>query len=336
MFGTLATLTLCLAVPGDEKANPKLQASGEIGILVPGIPVSSPKIVRIEGKPPTIVYPPSRRSNKVLDIGEYRVAVDEGVDWQGKIAYVALTYQLVVVDAKTGKTLWHVGESAFWDTVTFENLTKPNEPAQWAVVLKSSDNPEYSQCYDLNSGKELALRGAQAPPRGTALKPRKAWSGSAGVGKKAIHTIVGSVDEWSNLRKELFGDKPPGIPEASEIDFAKEMLLVLYSGETILSSGLSPALVVESDKNLLIRVKVHSYQLLVNGLSEIPVEHAYGLVLLPRRPNQPVVLEFNDQIYIGGPEFWKEKERLTLRTGPAPKSKEDRKREAHPCLQDSR
>jgi hypothetical protein len=313
---------------------PKRQAPDHDGVesSVPGIPVADPKIVRTEGKPPTIIYPPSRRSNKWLDVGDYRVGADDGVDWQGKTAYLALSPHIVVVDAKTGKTLWHAGESAFWNTITFENLAKANEPAQWAVVLKSSAYPNLSQCYDLNSGKRLALRGAPPLPPGTVLKPRKAWSGSAGVGKKEVHTVLGSAEEWSKLRKGLFGDKPQGIPEASEIDFATEMLLVLYSGETMMSRGLSPALVVENEKTVVIRVNVHTYQVMLSnlGASKIPVEHPYGLVVLPRRLNKPVVLEFNDQHYIGGPEFWKEKERLTYKDGPAAESKKDRKREPRP------
>jgi hypothetical protein len=297
-----------------QKQDPGIESS------VPGIPVASPKIVRKEGQPPTIFYPPSRRSNKWVDAGEYLVGVDEGVEWQGKVAYYSLTHNLVVVDAKTQKTLWHSGDSAFWNTITFENLAKPNEAAQWAVVLKSTAYPEYSQCYDLNTGKRFALRGDPPKPPGT-LTPRKHWSGSAGVNKAAVHTIVGLGDDWSKLRKRLFGDNPKAIPDVTDIDFTKEMLLVLYSGESSMHNGMSPALVVESDGNLVVRVKVHSYQIVLTGNSEIPVEHPYGLVILPRRLNTPVVLEYNEQVYIGAPEFWKEKERLVLKDEPPPDAK---------------
>jgi hypothetical protein len=161
------------------------------------------------------------------------------------------------------------------------------------------------------------------------LKPRKTWSGSTGVSKKGIFTLIGSAEEWSKLRTELFGDTPQGIPGASEIDFTKEMLLVLYSGETSMSNGLSPALVVDGDQNMVVRVNVHTYQLMLSRGSKIPVEHPFGLVVLPRRPNKPVVLEYNNQIYIGGPELWSEKDRVSLKNPSAAESKEDRKRGHH-------
>jgi hypothetical protein len=294
----------------DKKQDPD---PGGIASLVPGIPIAAPKIVRKEGQPPIIIYPPSRRSNKWVDAGDGRVGVDEGVEWQGKVAYYSLTCNLVVVDAKTQKTVWHTGDSAFWDTITFENLAKPNQAAQWAVVLKSTTYPEYSQFYDLNSGKRLALRGNPPKPPGTTIKPRKHWSGSAGIGKEAKRLLVGSGDEWSNLRKELFGDNPMGIPDVGDIDFTREMLLVLCSGETTMHNGMSPALVVDGDKSMVVRVKIHSYQINLTGNSKIPIEHPYGLVVLPRRIDKPVILEYNEQIYIGGPEFWKERERLVLK-----------------------
>lgn len=325
MAARLVFLFVGLYMPVDDKAKQQERSGGGISSTVPGIPISDPKIAREEGKPPIIVYPPSRASKKWIDVGEFMVGVDGGIEWQGKTAYLSLTQNLVVVDAKTEKTLWHAGESAFWDTVTFENMAKANEPAQWAVVLKSSWLPRYSQCYDLTSGKRFALRGGPPLPPGTVLKPRKSWSGSAGVQKEEIRKLVGSAEEWSKLRKKLFGDKPQEIPEANEIEFTTEMLLVLYLGETICRDGLSPALIVEGEQNLLVRVKVHGYQIAAIGKdSKIPTEHPYGLVILPRRPKKPVVLEYNEQHYINGPELWKEAARLTLNGANAVETKKSR------------
>jgi hypothetical protein len=316
MISILAVLLTYTAVAADAQEKKQDQDRGGMESSVPGIPVASPKVVRKEGQPPIIIYPPSRRSTKWVDAGDFLVGVDGGLEWQGKIAYYSLTFNLVVVDAKTEKTLWHTSASAFWDTITFENLAKANETTQWAVVLRSSEYPGYSQYYDLNSGKKFALRGDPPQPSGTTLTPRKHWEGSAGVNKDAVHTLVGSDDEWSKLRQKLFGDRPTGIPDSSDIDFTKEMLLVLYSGESFQRNGLSPALVVEGEKNLVVRVRVHGYQIMITADSKLRIEHPYGLVILPRRLNKPVVLEYNEQIYIGAPEFWKERERLVLKGEP--------------------
>jgi hypothetical protein len=324
MSSTLAVLLLSVVLPAEDPVRAQVQSGGGVESTVPGVPIADPKIVRERGKPPTIVYPPSRLSKKQIDVGDYLVGVDDGVEWQGKVAYYSLFQDLIVANATTGKTLWHARDSAFWDTVTFENLARPNDPPNWAVVLKSSGHPGFSQGYQLASGKRLALRGSPPQPSGTVLHPRKTWSGSAGVRREATAKVVGSAEEWSKLRKEVFVHKAQGIPEASEIDFGKEMLLALYLGETTNRNGLSPALVVESDARILVRVKVHSYQSVITSSSSIRAEHPYGLITLPRGPGKPLVLEYDDQIYIGGPEIWKEKERLTLAAGPVGEPKRER------------
>src|SRR5947209_7501547 len=103
MLATLAVLLMCGSPPADEK--PKQQESGSVSSTTPGVPVAVPKIVREDGKPPMIIYPPSRASKKWIDVGNLKVAVDEGIEWQGKIAYFAITDNLVIVDAKSEKTL---------------------------------------------------------------------------------------------------------------------------------------------------------------------------------------------------------------------------------------
>src|SRR5262245_28858787 len=179
MISIVAVLFVYMNFAADDDDKDKKQEPGHrgIGSYVPGVDVSSPKIVRKDGVPPIITYPPSRESTKWIDAGEYRVGVDGGVEWEGKIAYYSLTQNLVVVDAKSGKTLWHTGDSAFWNILTFENLAKANEAAQWAVVLTSTAYPGYSQCYELNTGKRLPLRGDPPKPPGTIVSPRKHWSG---------------------------------------------------------------------------------------------------------------------------------------------------------------
>jgi len=97
-------------------------------------------------------------------------------------------------------------------------------------------------------------------------------------------------------------------------------------GEESMSKGVTPALVVESDKSILVRVKIHYYQsIMLPGVEfKEELDHSYGLIVLPRRPNKPVVLAYNEQCYIGGPEFWKEKDRLTLESNPNVKTNKER------------
>jgi hypothetical protein len=273
------------------------------------IPERKPEITQEPGKPPIIVYSASRSSSKWLETPDrLNVAVDEGIEWQGKKAFLALTYHLLIVDTKTGKVLWSSSVGAFWDTITFVNTAKENEAAKWAVALRSSRNSGFQETYDLETGRKLELTGVTPLPAGTPLTPRKAWSGSAGIRGDKLYRLVGSAEEWSTLRKELFGEQPKDIPAATDIDFSKEMLLVCYMGKASNCRGIRPDVVVEDDERVLLRLSRSTYQ----SMGRLPDEYPYGLIVLPRRPGKAHVLEFNRQNLIGGPPMWKEFIRLTL------------------------
>lgn len=254
------------------------------------------------GQPPSITYPGSRSSSGWIDVGGSQVAVSEGVEWQGKIAYLSLTFDLVVADAKTKKALWRSSVGAFWDTITFENQAKAGEPAKWALLLKSSRKPEYQQAYDLSTGAKLELKGGPAEPDGKPFTPRQSWSGSAGVRDEKHYALVRSADEWTKLRRELFGAEPKGIPDAKEIDFAKEMLLVCYAGKATNWNGISVQAGADNDQRLLLRLRRATYQ----SMGDVGHEHPYGLFALPKLEGKKLVLEYNRQNLIGGPEIWRE------------------------------
>jgi hypothetical protein len=274
------------------------------------VPVSRPKVEQEPGKPPTIVYPQSRRSTAFVETRDgTSVAVDEGVEWQGKVAYLSLTFELVVVDAKTKKAVWSANIGGFWDTITFEDRAKAGGPPHWVLVLRSSRRPEFAQDYDLETGKEGELRGGASKPAGRPLAVRKSWSGSAGVRDERTYCLIGNAQEWTKLRAELFGAEPTDIPTAGDVDFTKEMLLVCYAGKAHNWKGTSIELAVEDESRMHLRLNRATYQS-IGGVGE---EHPYGLFILPRRESTPVVLEYNRQNLIGGPPFWKEFTRIELK-----------------------
>src|SRR5581483_10144739 len=155
------------------------------------------------------IYPPSRASTGWVESkAGTLVAVAESLEWQGRIAYLSLTFDLVVVDAKTKKLLWSANVGAFWDTITFENLAKDGAEPRWALALRSSAKPEYQQNYDLVSGQKLELAGLQPFPAGRPFTPRTIWSGSAGMRDEKLYRLVRTAQEWAKLRPELFGTEP--------------------------------------------------------------------------------------------------------------------------------
>ena len=133
------------------------------------VPVAKPKIVQAEGQPPTIVYAASRTSTGWLEVpGSGRVAIDGGVEWQGRVAYLSLTFNVVVQDAATKKVLWAKSVGALWDTITFENTAAPGQKPAWSLLLKFP-------------GAMGDLGGGPGQLKGVPVKPRHSWSGSEGV-----------------------------------------------------------------------------------------------------------------------------------------------------------
>ena len=327
VIASMAGLVLGASVIAQEKdTSPPKQEKGQQGggsfsshSFKDGkeVPISKPVIRQEPGKPPVIIYPGSRQSSKVVykPNGE-GYAIDQGAEWQGKTAYFAITTSiLLLTDTKTGDVLWATGTSAFWDTITFVNVAKANETAKWAVAVRSTEYPGYQQTHDLETGRKLELTGGPAPPAGKTVTPRKVWSDSAGVRKEKLYRLVGSAEEWTQLRQELYGGQPKDIPSASDIDFTKEMLLICYQGKTSQCRGLNPELVVENDDRVVVRLSESTYQFFsLNGMTvdDIPVEHPYGLIVLPKRVGKVHILERNTQHYLGGPPFWKEFNRVTL------------------------
>jgi len=155
----------------------------------------------------------------------------------------------------------------------------------------------------------LSAQDGPAIPEGKPLVPRKVWKGSAGEVDARRYQLVTSAEEWTKLRTELFGAMPRDIPQASDIDFSKEVLLVCHGGKARNWAGISVELAVENNDRLLVRLYRHTYQ--TEGKSK--VEYPYGLIVLPRLVDKEYVLEYNRQNLIGGQPMWKEFMRLSLK-----------------------
>ncbi len=303
----VCTLTMevlsCMA--GQPPAPPPPQARGSFRVESFGPAANKLEknlITSTKDEPPRIVYAGSRTSRKFLSTGQGNQAVDDGISWQGKTAYLSLTFELILVDDKTSQTAWTIWTGAFWDTITFANTAEAGKPAVWVVELQSSRHPEYRQQYDLATGKQLALIGKPAAPSGTPIKPRLEYRGSAGLVEGKEYRLVTSLEEWNTLRARLFPADTRSLPSEKDINFSKEVALVCYAGKSVNWNGISSELVVENDQRVLIRLHRHTYQ----SFGKTPDTYPYGIIVLPRVAGKDYVLEYNRQNLIGGPPMWKE------------------------------
>ena len=73
-------------------------------------------------QPPVVTYGTSRESKEWIEIGGSSVAIDHGAEWHGVLVYLSLTFDLVAVDPKTKKAIWHADVGAFWNGFTFKEV----------------------------------------------------------------------------------------------------------------------------------------------------------------------------------------------------------------------
>jgi len=251
-------------------------------------------------EPPSITYGPKRTSKKWVESRGVLVAVDKGISWKGKTAYLSLTYDLVLVDAQTGKTVWSARVGAFWNKMTFNKVTKTDGRKVWAVELRPGNSARGVQYHDLATGKRIAV--ASQKPVGKAIKAIKAWSGSGSNNKQPIRRLVTSQAEWDKLRKRMFGGRTANkTPAFSQIDFTKQVVLVISDGITSNCRGISLRSGYASKTRLLLRLRHHYYQSMGKSRPEWP----YGVFVLSRQPGKKYVVQRNTQRYIGGPPIWK-------------------------------
>lgn len=263
-----------------------------------------------DNTPPSISYGGQRQSKTWVETPKGQVAVDDGIEWEGVRVYLSLTWDLVVVDAKNGKTLWNRSVSAFWNGLAIKEVTAEKDKKTWAVELRTTSRDpkekDLTQLYELKSGKELPVPGAPGKPAGTALKP-KVFSGDASNLDKGFTVTVSTSENWDTVRDKMFkGLDKVSAPLAKDVDFEKDIVLVVSEGDTFNCRGIECAEAFEDDKRILVRLQRQTFQTL-GGASQL---RPYGIFVLPRAEKKAYIIEHNRQRYIGGPPLWAETKRF--------------------------
>jgi len=263
-----------------------------------------------EKKPPSITYSGQRSSKTWVETPTGSVAVDDGIEWEGIKVYLSLTWNLVAVDAKTQKTLWSQHVSAFWNGMAIREVEVEPGKKTWAVELRPGPRERQAQgltaLHDLKTGKEIKLPG-QAKGLGTVVKPRKEWSGATSNLPRAFNLLVTTADNWTKTRERMFtGLDKAEAPLAKDIDFEKEVVLVVSHGDSWNCRGLGCAEAFQDDQRILFRLAAQTYQTSGGGVRCRP----YGICVLPRVEKKAYVVERNRQRYIGGPPLWEEMARF--------------------------
>lgn len=255
-----------------------------------------------------VTYGDSRESREWITLpGGTGVAVDEGIEGHGVKAYLSLTGDLVVVDAKTAKVRFHRGGCFVWKTLAFarhegETVIELSDPHDGGNYVKrfGLDGTEIRQ-KQANLGKPVALldhwtgdwcgiASRSAFVVSAAENWRAFWTKFAGAGQSLPETRAG--------RPSVALD-----PAAPEIDFSKALAVVVLGGDRSNSSGFTRYGVWEDAERMLLRVRDNSYQTGGRFGGAVRVR-PYGLFVVPRT-GKKIVVEMNVQRYIAGPPRWK-------------------------------
>ncbi len=268
---------------------------------------------------PAIEYGKSRESTGWVDTSEGRVAVDKGIEWQGVKAYLSLTCDLVVVEAKSNKTLWSKSVGAFWNRMSFAEIGAKAGKKVWAVELKPAsevtDGKDAKAYYEITTGNELKQKNGSDVPSGQSFRPRKIEMGSASCLSKPFTVIVSTLENWKLLQKKMFDDKEKlsgavskqqWAPQSFDsVDFSKEVILVTSAGSSWNCWGLGVQEAFEDEHRIMVRLARATFQTLGPDGGAIAVR-PFGIFVLPKSESKAYVLEQNTQGYIGGPALWKE------------------------------
>jgi hypothetical protein len=269
--------------------------------------------------PPSITYGGTRTSKAWIQTpGGMSVAVDEGVEWQGVKVYLSLTSELIGVDPKTGKAIWAEDVGAFWNRVTFAEIEAEPGKKIWAVELRPGkderEGGDKAQHHDLKTGRVIPPK--EKPPEGTGFKPRKEWKGAHSQVAARFRLLVGTKENWERVVQRMFEEqKDPAPPEFGEIDWEKEVVLVVSDGDGWNCDGISCEGAWESESRILVRLRHHYYQTAGPDGGGVKVR-PFGVFVLPRREGRAIVVERNAQNFIGGPAIWKETWRLDKPAAP--------------------
>jgi hypothetical protein len=295
-------------------------------------------------QPPSIEYGGSRESSTWVETPIGKVAVDKGVEWQGTKVYLSLTFDLVAVDAKTGKTLWSEMVAMFWTRVGFKEVEVAPGKKTWAVELKAVPRDKLGvdtvQYHDLRTGKKLDIPGLVRKPSGRPFKPRAEWSGATCGVAKPFQAVISTNDVWEKVMTRISVGSAFGkisfmrSPEKSNPLGAveNEVVLIVSAGDTWNSRGIVWVESYEDEKRILLRVRHEYYQTLGGGDAVRP----WGVFVLPNR-QKAYEVEINVQDYIGAPPVWKKIYRAERLLDPAkqlermpPSDKREKNTVVHP------
>lgn len=274
-------------------------------------------------KLPILRYGRHRGSTRWLEVQGSQVAIDDGIEWQGRRFYITLTFDLVgteIAPQKEGapadgaaaaapaeKVIWHRDIGAFWNQIGIESFESAPGTKVEALALRSTEHPEVVELIDVKTGKRIGGSDTNSAP-GTPLPLAGSWKGAEGKLDGAKIELLRTKEEWLRVRAELFGDLASAPPADPGLDFAKCGLAVVYSGKTVNSSGYT-ADAFENEKSVVLRLDEQTYQ----SMGETPDRWPWGVFAVPLCPGKNLVIERNEQNYIGGPAIWKEWKRFPMR-----------------------
>ena len=174
------------------------------------------------------------------------------------------------------------------------------------------------------AGLACLIAPAAEEPAGRILKPCVTISGAdSHVTIRRYHRIT-SGEVWTRIWQEHMGKswqergerirqrqtEPNDLREpltCPMIDFDNYMVIGIFQGEGVNSTGLKVFSISEEDNRILFRYDNNSYQTMgrvgsSHGGDKVTV---YGFFVLPRSTKR-MVLEENVQNYLGQPPVWKE------------------------------
>ncbi|MBI4231084.1 MAG: hypothetical protein HY608_09650, partial [Planctomycetes bacterium] len=264
-------------------------------------------------EPPSLRYGARRESRLWIEApGGVSHGVDEGIEWEGIRVYLAMMGELLAVDAGTGRCLWSRDVGSFWTGIRIVEVTGADGAPRWAVEL--APNPgrggaDLRQVHDLRDGTVIPPSDGTIPS-GEALEPRS-WQGSESNVAEPVRELVTSAEAWAILRHRLFdGVADASAPAVADVDFAKEVVLIVSDGDRTNCAGIGVSVAWEEEGRILLRVAHATFQTWgeVNGGAQSL--RPYGIFVLPRRAGKVYVVEVNVQSYLNSPPIWREVCRL--------------------------
>lgn len=295
-FFTRSSSLLALCVLG---AIGGTQARGEDGPSSPGAET-----------PPLVSYEGSRRSTSWVTLPSgARAAVDRGVTWRGVTAYITLTYDLVGVDAESGKTLFAANIGAFWTTLTFAEVALADGARQWAIELRPGARQQLGadlrQYHALRTGARLDVPAARAKDPGTPLESVRSRSGDRSHVAERFALLIGTAEGYEAVCARLFADDLSR-PTAGLVDFTREVVLLVSFGNSSNCRGIVERGAFENESELVLRIDASTFQTMDGWQKARP----WGVFVLPRREDKAYVVHDDAQGLIGGPALWVERWRF--------------------------